>query len=64
MSVQPIEHGSTAPTQQLAMASTVGEQRKMVLPKKQQARADAVRAAIARIVRRKSLRTQRQAQKR
>jgi hypothetical protein len=63
MSVQPIEHSSTAPTQ-LAMVPTVGEQHRTPLPKKQQGRADAVRTANARIMRRNSLRTQRQAQKR
>jgi hypothetical protein len=64
MNVQPIEHSSIAPTQQLAMAPTVGGQQRTPLPKKQQARADAVRTANARIMRRNSLRTQRQAQKR
>jgi hypothetical protein len=64
MSMQPIEHSSTAPTQQLAMVPTVGEQQRMPLPKEQQARADAVRTANARIMRRNSLRMQRLAQKR
>jgi hypothetical protein len=64
MSVQPIEHSSTAPTQLLAMVPTVGGQQRTPLPKKQQARADAVRVANARIMRRNSLRKQRQAQKR
>ncbi|WP_166298158.1 hypothetical protein [Bradyrhizobium sp. 2S1] len=61
MSVQPIEH---APTQQMAMAPTVGEQRRTPLPKKEQARAHAINAAISRILRRNSLRAQRQMQKR
>src|SRR4029077_7782045 len=64
MSLQPIEHSSTAPTQQLAMVPTAGEQQRTPLPKSQQARVDAVRTANARIMRRNSLRKQRQAQKR
>lgn len=64
MSMQPIEHSSTAPTYQLAMTPTAGEQQKTPPLKKQKTRADAVRAAIARITRRNSLRTQRAAQKR
>jgi CRP-like cAMP-binding protein len=64
MSVQPIEYSSTAPTQQLAMVPTVGEQQRTPLPKDQQARADAVRTANARIMRRNSLWKQRLALKR
>ena len=64
MSVQPVEHSSTAPNQLPAMASTIGEEKKTPLPKNQQARMDAVRVAKARIMRRNSLRKQRQAQKR
>jgi hypothetical protein len=64
MSVQPVEHSSTAPNQLPATAPTIGEDRKTPLPKIQQARMDAVRAAKARIMRRNSLRKQRQAQKR
>ena len=63
MSVQPIEHSSIAATK-LAMVPMVGGQQRTPLPKAQQARADAVRAANARIMRRNSLRKQRQAQKR
>jgi hypothetical protein len=64
MSVQPIEHGSTARNQLPATVSTIGEEKKTPLPKSQQARMDAVRAAKARIMRRNSLRKQRQAQTR
>jgi hypothetical protein len=64
MSVQPVEHSSTAPNQTSATAPTIGEDRRTPLPKKQQARMDAVRAAKARIMRRNSLKKQRQAQKR
>ena len=64
MSVQPTEHSSTAPTQLLAMVPTVGRQRRTPLPIKQQAMADAVRSANARIMRLDFLRKQRQAQKR
>jgi len=63
MSVQPIEHGSIAATG-LAMVPTVGGPQRTPLPKAQQARAEAVRTANARIMRRNSLRKQRQAQKR
>lgn len=64
MSVQPIEHSSIGVTKLLAMVPTVGGQQRTPLPKIQQARADAVRAANARIMRRNSLRKQRQAQER
>jgi hypothetical protein len=64
MSMQPIEHSSTAPKQLPAMAPTIGEENKTPLPKKQRARMEAVRVAKARIMRRNSLRKQRQAQKR
>jgi hypothetical protein len=64
MSVQPHEHSSTARNQLPTMMSTVGEDRKTPLPKSQHARMEAVRAAKARIMRRNSLRKQRQAQKR
>jgi hypothetical protein len=57
MSVQPIEYSSIAATK-LAMAPTLGGHR-TPLPKAQQARADAVRTANARIMRRNSLRKQR-----
>jgi hypothetical protein len=64
MSVQPIEHSSGARNQLPAMMSTRSEEKKTPLPKNQQARMDAVRVAKARIMRRNSLRKQRQAQKR
>ena len=64
MSVQPVEHSSTARNQQPAMMSTRGEDKKAPLPESQQARMDAVRAVKARITRRNSLLKQRQAQKR
>ena len=64
MSVQPIEHSSSARNQLPAMMSTRSEEKKTPLPKNQQARMDAVRVAKARIMRRNSLRKQRQAQKR
>jgi hypothetical protein len=63
MSVQPIVHGSTVATT-LAMMPTVGGQQRTPLSKSQQVRADVVRTANARIMRRSSLRKQRQAQKR
>jgi hypothetical protein len=64
MSVQPIEHSSTAPIQLLATVPTLREETKTALPEKQQARMEAVRVAKARIMRRSSLWKQRQAQKR
>jgi hypothetical protein len=64
MSVQPIEHSSIAQNQLAATVSTIGGEKKAPLPKSQRARMDAVRAAKARIMRRDSLRKQRQAQKR
>jgi hypothetical protein len=64
MNVQPVEHSSTARNLLPTMVSTRGEDKKTPLPKNQQARMDAVRVAKARIMRRNSLRTQRQAQKR
>jgi hypothetical protein len=57
MSVQPVDHGSTAATQ-LRMKPTVETE-----TKKQTPRTEAVRIAKARIMRRNSLRKQRQAQK-
>jgi hypothetical protein len=62
MSVQPVEHGSTAATQ-LRMKPTAGAETKTPLSKKQTPRTEAVRIAKARIMRRNSLRKQRQAQK-
>jgi hypothetical protein len=64
MSMQPFEHSSTARNQLPATVSTIGEEKKTPLPKTQQGRMDAVRAAKAKIMRRNSLRKQRQAQKR
>jgi hypothetical protein len=63
MSVQPIEHSLTARNQLPTMMSTRGEDKRTPLPKNQQARMDAIRVAKARIMRRNSLRKQRQAQK-
>jgi hypothetical protein len=63
MNMQPVEHSSTARNQLPTMMSTLGADKKTPLPKNQQARMEAVRAAKARIMRRNSLRKQRQAQK-
>jgi hypothetical protein len=63
MSVQPVEHSSTARNQLPTMMSTIGEDKKTPLLKSQQARMEAVRVAKARIMRRNSLRKQRQAQR-
>jgi hypothetical protein len=60
MSVQPVRHGSVASTQ-LRMEPTAGAETQR--PKKPSPRAEAVRIAKARIMRRNSLRKQRQAQK-
>jgi hypothetical protein len=62
MSMQPAGHGSNAPTQ-LLMTPTTEVENRTPRPKKQSPRAEAVRAAKARITRRNSLRKQRQAQK-
>jgi hypothetical protein len=62
MSVQPAAHGSIAATQ-LLMMPTMEAETKNSLPKKRSPRAEAVRIAKARIMRRNSLRKQRQAQK-
>jgi len=64
MSVQRIEHGSTAFSQRSNIVSTLGKGKKTPLSRDQQTRMDAVRAAKARITRRNSLRKQREAQKR
>jgi hypothetical protein len=70
--MQPAEHGLSAPTQMLpAMPSAKGEMKEATaetnkLPargKKPRTRTEAVRAARARLIRRKSLRKQRDAQK-
>lgn len=63
MSVQPAPHGSTAPTQLLPLMPMAGKQKPAPLLKKPPTRMEAVRAAKARIMRRNSLRKQRQAQK-
>jgi len=62
MSVQPVQHGSIATTQ-LRMMPTAETETKASQPKKQTPRTEAVRIAKARIMRRNSLRKQRQAQK-
>jgi hypothetical protein len=62
MSVQPVERSSTARNQLPTIMATSGED-KTPLPKNQLARMEAVRAAKARIMRRNSLRKQRQAQR-
>jgi hypothetical protein len=59
MSTQPVQHGSIAPTQ-LRMQPTGGAETQ---PEKPSPRTEAVRIAKARIMRRNSLRKQRQAQK-
>jgi len=64
MSMQPIEHSLTVRNQLPTMMSTRGEDKRTPLPKNQQARMEAVRVARARIMRRNSLRKQRQAQER
>ena len=61
MSVQPVEHTSTARNQLPTIVSTIGDGKKTPLPKIEQARIEAVRAAKARITRRNSLQKQRQA---
>jgi hypothetical protein len=61
MSVQPVEHISTEINQLPTIVSISGHDKKTQLPKVQQARMEAVRAAKARIMRRKSLQKQRQA---
>ena len=62
MSVQPLQHGSIAPMQ-LRMEPTAGAEANTPPSKKQTPRTEAVRIAKARIMRRNSLRKQRQAQK-
>jgi hypothetical protein len=62
MSVQPVQHGSIAATQ-LRMEPTAGAETQPTRPKKPSPRTEAVRIAKARIMRRNSLRKQRQAQK-
>jgi hypothetical protein len=62
MNVQPFQHSSIAPAQ-LSMMPTAGTETKPPPSKKQTPRTEAVRIAKARIMRRASLRKQRQAQK-
>ena len=62
MSVQPVRHGSIAPSQ-LRMEPTAGAETQPLHSKQQTPRTEAVRIAKARIMRRNSLRKQRQAQK-
>jgi hypothetical protein len=67
MGMQPVEHGPLAPSQMLPlMPGTKGDKVDTKPPapeKKQRTRAEAVRAVLARITRRNSLRKQRDAQK-
>jgi hypothetical protein len=63
MSMQPLDRGSVMPTQGLPMMPSAGKAAKPPQPKQQPTRAEAVRAAKARITRRNSLRKQRDAQK-
>ncbi|MDB5640107.1 MAG: hypothetical protein JWP51_5015 [Bradyrhizobium sp.] len=62
MNVQPVEHGSIRPTQLRPIVPTIGDKPKTTRPKKS-TRAEAVRVAMARIMRRNSLRKQRKAQR-
>jgi hypothetical protein len=72
MAMQPADHGPTAPTQMLPiMGGAKGgmerepkdETKAPAAEKKQRTRTDAMRAALAKIARRDSLRKQRAAQK-
>jgi hypothetical protein len=67
MRMQPVAHGPNAPTQMLPTMPVAGtetkQEAKIPTPGKKQTRAEAVRAALARITRRNSLRKQRDAQK-
>jgi hypothetical protein len=67
MRMQPIEHGPTAPTQMLPLmpcANAEKEETKVSTPEtKRRTRTEAVRKALAKITRRKSLRKQRATQK-
>jgi hypothetical protein len=67
MRMQPAEHAPTASTQMLptmpAARTKTKQETKSPPPEKKQTRAEAVRAALARITRRNSLRKQRDAQK-
>jgi hypothetical protein len=61
--MQPLDRGSTKPTQGLPMMPTVGKPAETPKAKLQPTRAETVRAADARITLRNSLRKQRDAQK-
>lgn len=67
MGTQPVDHGLRAPTQMLPTMPGAGENKeadtKVPAPQEKRTRAQAVRAALARITRRNSLRKQRHAQK-
>jgi hypothetical protein len=72
MGMQPADHGPTAPTQMLPIMGGAkgGMERELkdetkipAAEKKQRTRTDAMRAALAKITRRNSLRKQRAAQK-
>jgi len=70
MGMQPADHGPTAPTQMLPIVPGAkgGMEAEFnnetpAAEKKQQTRTDAIRAALAKIARRNSLRKQRAAQK-
>jgi hypothetical protein len=68
MGMQPVEHSPSAPTQMLPLMpgakGQIKEEVKTPTPeRKQRSRAEAVRAVLARITRRNSLRKQRDARK-
>jgi hypothetical protein len=63
MNVQPAAHGSITPTQSQPMMPSAGKKPNTTVPKKQSTRTEELRAAKAGILRRNSLRKQRQAQK-
>lgn len=64
MVMQPVAHDQTAPTPMLPVMPAVGTEANVTAAKKKHlTRNEAVRAAKARITRRKSLRKQREAQK-
>jgi hypothetical protein len=68
MRMQPVEHGPSAPTQMLplmpcAQGVAQAEAKTPAPEKKPHTRKQAVRVALARLTRRKSLRKQRAAQK-
>lgn len=68
MGMQPVAHGPSVPTQMLPTMPCAREEAEgnTIAPasvKRIRTRAEAVRAAMARIARRKSLRKQREAQK-